>query len=135
MVFAKRDVITLSIDQIVSTNSTTETFMSAIPAGNMTPFNTSIVVDLGAYGVNGYTTRKRDQIPMIQPELNHTTIGALARTVDEYDFVLHPGDFAYADDWFYNYNNTYNFGDEPDVYESIVEVSEVRLSLCSRTWV
>ena len=55
----------------------------------MSPFNASIVVDLGAYGVNGYTTKKRDLIPLIQPELNHTTIGALANTVDDYDFVIH----------------------------------------------
>ncbi len=100
--------------------------MTALPAGDKSPFNASIVVDLGAYGVNGYTTKKRDQIPMIQPELNHTTIGALANTVDEYDFVIHPGDFAYADDWYYNYNNTYTFADEPNVYESIVEVCQTR---------
>jgi acid phosphatase len=112
----------LPVDQIVSTNSTTECFKSAIPAGDMTPFNASLGVDLGAYGVNGYTTKKRDLIPSIQPELRHTTIGALARTVDEYDFVLHLGDFAYADDWYYNYNNTYTFADEPNVYESIIEV-------------
>lgn len=81
--------------------------------------------------MNGYTTKKRDQIPLIQPELNHTTIGALANTVDDYDFVIHPGDFAYADDWFYNYNNTYTFADEPNVYESIIEVSLPKLLMVS----
>jgi hypothetical protein len=60
-----READSLSVDQIVSTNSTTDCFKSAIPAGDMTPFNASIVVDLGAYGVNGYTTKKRDLIPSI----------------------------------------------------------------------
>ena len=89
-------------------------------AGDMTPFNASIVIDMGAYGQNGYTTHKRDLIPSIQPELRHTTIGALARTVDEYDFVVHPGDFAYADDWYYN---TTNLLDEKNVFEAILEVT------------
>lgn len=88
-------------------------------AGDTTPFNAAIVVDLGVYGKNGYTTRKRSQIPFIEPELNHTTIGALANTVDEFDFVIHPGDFAYADDWYYSDDNLL---DEPQVYESIIEV-------------
>jgi hypothetical protein len=40
-----------------------------------------------------------DTIPNIQPALNHTTIGRLAQSVNNYEFVVHPGDFAYADDW------------------------------------
>lgn len=43
---------------------------------------------------------KRDTIPSIQPALNHTTIGQLADNIPDYEFVVHPGDFAYADDWF-----------------------------------
>ncbi len=88
-------------------------------AGDMTPFNANVVIDMGVYGQNGYYTHgKRSIIPTIQPELNHTTIGALARTIDEYDFVIHPGDFAYADDW--SYNST-NLLDEKNVFEAILE--------------
>ena len=82
--------------------------------------SSSIVVDLGVYGQNGYYTHgKRSLNPSVQPELNHTTIGALAATVDDYDFVIHPGDFAYADDWYYNQTNLL---DEKNVYEAIIEV-------------
>lgn len=30
---------------------------------------------------------------------DHTTIQELVRTADDFDFILHPGDFAYADHW------------------------------------
>lgn len=67
-----------------------------MPAGDFSPFNAAIVTDLGVYGQNGYYTHsKRSLSPTIQPELNHTTIGALASTVNDYDFVVHAGDFAY----------------------------------------
>lgn len=90
--------------KIDSTNSTTEFFLSGRVAGDKTPFTLNNVPDLGVYGEDGFTLptddkSKRDQIPQVQPALNHTTIGALARTVDNYELVLHPGDFAYADDW------------------------------------
>lgn len=75
----------------------------------------SVVIDLGVYGENGYTTMKRDTIPQVQPELDHATIGALARTVNEYEFVLHPGDFAYADDWY----------ETPSKYIEVPEASSV----------
>lgn len=117
------------VDKIESGNSTVDYFKSAISAGDMTAFNAAIVVDLGVYGQNGYYTSKRDLLQHIQPELKHTTIGALARTVDEYDFVVHPGDFAYADDWYYN---TTNLLDEANVYESIIEVCAA-LQFCIAT--
>lgn len=105
--------------KINSTNSTVEHFLSPRRVGTTTPFNMSVVIDLGVYGENGYTTEKRDTIPHVQPELNHSTIGALARTVDQYDFVLHPGDFAYADDWFETPSNLLN---GKNAYEAILEV-------------
>lgn len=105
--------------KINSTNSTVEHFLSPRSVGQATPFNMSVVIDLGVYGENGYTTTKRDAIPQIQPELNHSTIGALARTVDQYEFVLHPGDFAYADDWFETFSNLL---DGKNAYEAILEV-------------
>ncbi|CRG88456.1 acid phosphatase, putative [Talaromyces islandicus] len=86
--------------KIVSGNSTVGHFLSPRTPGDTTPFNMDVVIDLGVYGPDGFTVdNKRDTIPSTDPELNHTTIHRLAQTVDDYEFVLHPGDFAYADDW------------------------------------
>ena len=92
--------------RIVSTNSSVNHFLSPRTAGDKTAFTMDVVIDLGVYGKDGYTINqdvsKRDTIPTIDPSLNHTTISALANTVDDYEFVIHPGDFAYADDWYLN---------------------------------
>ena len=104
--------------KIVSTNSSVEDFFSPRAAGDKTPFNMDVVIDLGVYGADGFTTTKRDTIPHVQPELNHSTIGRLATTVDNYELVLHPGDFAYADDWF---ERAGNLLDGKDAYEAILE--------------
>lgn len=90
--------------KIDSTNSSTDFFMSGRSAGDRTPFTMNSIIDLGVYGEDGYTLpaddkSRRADIPQIQPSLNHTTIGALAKTIDKYEIILHPGDFAYADDW------------------------------------
>jgi acid phosphatase len=79
-----------------------------------------VVIDLGVYGKDGFTTssKKKDTIPVIEPELNHTTIGSLANTVDNYELVIHPGDFAYADDWYLKFANLF---DGKEAYESILE--------------
>jgi len=108
--------------KIVSTNSSVEHFVSPRTAGDRTPFTLSVVIDLGVYGVDGYTIQmdqtKRDTIPSIQPALNHTTIGRLATNIDDYEFVVHPGDFAYADDWFEKPKNVF---DGKNAYEAILE--------------
>lgn len=83
----------------------------------------SLVIDLGVYGDNGYTTTKREEIPAIQPALEHTTIGALARTINNYEFVIHPGDFAYADDWIKTLSDLLN---GKNAYEAILEVRDSR---------
>jgi hypothetical protein len=89
--------------RIISTNSTTSHFLSPRLPGDKTPFQLNAVIDLGVYGKDGYTIQqdlsKRDEIPFIDPSLNHTTIGRLASTIADYEFVLHPGDIGYADDW------------------------------------
>ncbi|KAK8129039.1 Metallo-dependent phosphatase [Apiospora sp. TS-2023a] len=95
--------------KIWSSNSTVEHFFSPRAPGDKTPFAVNAVVDLGVYGADGFTINmdetKRDEIPYIQPALNHTTIGAMAATVDDYELVLHPGDLAYADDWVCGYTS------------------------------
>jgi hypothetical protein len=108
--------------KIVSTNSSVEHFVSPRMAGDKTSFAISIVIDLGVYGADGFTIEmdqtKRDTIPSIQPSLNHTTIGRLADNINDYELVVHPGDFAYADDW---YLKPKNLLDGVDAYEAILE--------------
>ncbi|KAL4923184.1 purple acid phosphatase family protein [Aspergillus undulatus] len=108
--------------KIVSTNSSTDHFLSPRSPGDETPFSINAVIDLGVYGEDGFTiegdTSKRDTIPHIQPALNHTTIGRLANTVDDYEFIIHPGDFAYADDWFLSLDNLL---DGENAYQAILE--------------
>lgn len=108
--------------KIVSTNSSVEQFLSPRTPGDETPFNLSVVIDLGVYGTDGFTVdsskAKKDDIPSIEPDLNHTTIGRLAATVDDYDVVIHPGDFAYADDWYLRPKNLLH---GEDAYQAILE--------------
>ena len=108
--------------KIVSTNSSVEHFMSPRVAGDKTPFTMNAVIDMGVYGADGYTIKgdnsKRDTIPQIDPSLNHTTIDRLAQTVDKYEFVIHPGDLAYADDWF---EKPKNLLDGKNAFEAILE--------------
>jgi hypothetical protein len=77
--------------KVVSTNSTVSQFMSPRAAGDKTPFKMTTLADLGLYGMDGYTTTKRELIPAVDPVLNHTTIGRLANTVNDYEFIIHPG--------------------------------------------
>ncbi|KAL2870566.1 purple acid phosphatase family protein [Aspergillus lucknowensis] len=108
--------------KIVSTNSTVDHFLSPRTPGDKTPFSFNAVIDLGVYGEDGFTIAgdktKKDTIPSINPALNHTTIGRLANTVDDYEFVIHPGDFAYADDWFLTLDNLL---DGENAYQAILE--------------
>ncbi|GAP89791.1 putative acid phosphatase [Rosellinia necatrix] len=97
-------------------------FRAPRPAGSRDPFAFAAVVDLGVYGRDGYTIahdgRRRDAIPGVEPALNHTTIGRLAASADDYDFVVHPGDLAYADDWLLRPLNLF---DGVDAYDAILE--------------
>lgn len=86
--------------KIVSTNSSVEHFLSPRVPGDKTPFSINAIIDLGVYGADGFTIQgdqtKRDMIPSIDPSLNHSTIDRLAQTVDDYEFIIHPGDLAYG---------------------------------------
>jgi acid phosphatase type 7 len=89
--------------KIVSTNSTSDFFQTGRQAGDKTPFTMVTLADLGVVGPDGYTLNgdasKRDTIPQVDPSLEHTTISQLAKSVADYEFIIHPGDLAYADDW------------------------------------
>jgi len=96
--------------------------MSPRVAGDKTPFSINAIIDLGVYGQDGYTIKgdlsKRDTIPYIPPSLNHTTINRLAQTVDDYEFVIHPGDLGYADDWILRPKNLFH---GKDAFQAILE--------------
>ncbi|KAK0540349.1 hypothetical protein OC842_000537 [Tilletia horrida] len=105
--------------KINSTNSTVVPFQSPRQAGDSTPFTFSTVVDLGVFGKDGYTIKsaaERDNIPNIDPALNHTTIGE--PTCSAGLWLRLRGDLAYADDWFFN---TANLLDGTAAYEAILE--------------
>ncbi|GAB1201059.1 hypothetical protein APSETT444_010446 [Aspergillus pseudonomiae] len=80
------------------------------------------VIDLGVYGRVGYTVASdnvnRDNIPNMQPELKHTTVERLAKTVDDYEVIIHPGDFAYAEDWLLTPSNLLH---GKEAYQAILE--------------
>lgn len=110
--------------KIVSTNSSVESFFSPRTPGDKTPFTTSVVIDLGVYGTDGFTVdadgdpNSKFFIPEVDPSLNHTTIGRLADNFNDFEWVLHPGDFAYADDWYLDISN---LNDGTNAYEAILE--------------
>ncbi|KAK3371546.1 Metallo-dependent phosphatase-like protein [Lasiosphaeria ovina] len=108
--------------KIVSTNSTVGHFFSPRLPGDKTPFQMNAVIDLGVYGRDGYTIkadkRRRDDIPAVDPSLNHTTIHRLAQTINDYEFIVHPGDIGYADDWILK---AHNWFDGKDGYQAITE--------------
>ncbi|KYK59163.1 acid phosphatase [Drechmeria coniospora] len=108
--------------RIDSSNTTTQRFLSPRTAGDKTPFAMNAIIDLGVYGKDGYTiamdASKRDTIPGIPPSLNHTTIARLARTAGDYEFIIHPGDLAYADNWILNIGNLF---DGANAFQAILE--------------
>ena len=108
--------------KIVSTNSSVQHFFSPRVAGDTTPFTLNAVIDMGVYGADGYTIdmdmSKRSTIPTLDPSLNHTTIGRLFNTLNQYEFIIHPGDLAYADDW---YEKAHNILDGTNAFEAILE--------------
>lgn len=114
--------------KIDSTNSTTKSFKSAHAPGDDSSFVVNAVIDMGVYGADGYTTTKKRDIPYIPPSLTHSTIEQLVDSADQYDFVIHPGDFAYADDW---YLTPSNLLDEKDAYAAITELFYDQLSYVS----
>ncbi|KAL3965508.1 hypothetical protein ACCO45_002512 [Purpureocillium lilacinum] len=82
------------------------------------PFSINAIIDLGVYGQDGYTIKgdlsKRDTIPYIP--LRSTT--PPSTTVDDYEFVIHPGDLGYADDWILRPKNLFH---GKDAFQAILE--------------
>jgi hypothetical protein len=77
------------------------TFKTSKPAGDMTPYSIAVVVDLGTTGPEGlYTSAGKGVSPnnVLAPgEIN--TVQSLTSAVEQFEFLWHPGDIAYADYW------------------------------------
>lgn len=65
----------------------------------MTPYSTAVVVDMGTMGEYGLSSCLPKGIDYaLQPNETNTLQRLVAQKAD-YDFVIHPGDMAYADYW------------------------------------
>jgi hypothetical protein len=101
-------------------------FKTSKRAGDMTPYSIAVVVDMGTMGPEGlYTSAGKGVSPnnILAPgEIN--TIQSLTAAVDQFEFLWHPGDIAYADAWLkeelsgFEPNTT--IADGYKVYESIL---------------
>ncbi|KAF8307931.1 Metallo-dependent phosphatase [Clavulina sp. PMI_390] len=124
--------------KIDSTNSTVSSFKTARVRGDPTPFSAALVIDMGVFGPDGLSTRttsytnKSITYPLKPSE--HTTIQRLAAMKDQYEFVIHPGDFAYADAWYKEFNLGYINGSLADgaaMYQGLNEQFYDELSAVS----
>lgn len=109
----------------------TYSFQTSRPAGDQNPFRMGVVVDLGTMGPDGLSTKNGtgpDQSSVQPLDKNETnTIQSLNQFADAFEFLMHPGDMAYADYWvkmeIQNYIPGYVPGAPANVslYESILE--------------
>ncbi|KAK9350879.1 Metallo-dependent phosphatase-like protein [Lipomyces doorenjongii] len=79
------------------------TFTTARDSGDYTPYTVAVAVDLGVMGEMGLSTTSKGAISAN----DSTTIQSLARYIDGYEFLWHPGDIAYADYWLKEQIQTY----------------------------
>ncbi|OAA71078.1 metallophosphoesterase [Akanthomyces lecanii RCEF 1005] len=77
------------------------TFTTARAAGDAQPYSVAVVIDLGTMGRLGLTDHagKGARPENILKPGEKNTIDSLASTSAGWDFMLHPGDIAYADYW------------------------------------
>lgn len=77
------------------------TFKTSKPAGDMTPYSIAVVVDMGTMGPEGLYTSAGKGVAannILKPgEVN--TVQSLTSALDQFEFLWHPGDIAYADTW------------------------------------
>lgn len=79
-----------------SNTTTPYSFTTTREAGDMTEYTVAVVVDMGTFGPLGLSDNSSGT-PLMPGE--QTTITAMAKQLDQYEFVVHPGDLGYADAW------------------------------------
>lgn len=106
-------------------NATTPySFTTARLAGDMTPYTAGVVVDMGTFGALGLSTTVGTGAANPLRVNEQTTIAAMTQMINNYDFIVHAGDIAYADYWLkeeiQNYLPTTTTAQGAQVYESIL---------------
>jgi phosphodiesterase/alkaline phosphatase D-like protein len=80
-------------------NATTPyTFTTARAAGDSIPYTVGVVIDMGTFGALGLSSSIPAADNPLRPN-EQTTIAAMSEMINNYEFVVHPGDLAYADAW------------------------------------
>ena len=82
-----------------SNASTPYTFTTARLAGDPTPYTVGVVVDMGTFGALGLSDVVGSGTTNPLRVNEQTTIAALTEMIDNYEFMIHAGDIAYADYW------------------------------------
>ena len=81
-------------------NATTPySFTTSRAAGDMTPYTVAVIVDMGTFGALGLSDVVGNGAANPLRVNEQTTIAAMTELESEYDFIIHPGDIAYADYW------------------------------------
>lgn len=81
----------------VENDSEVYSFSTAKSPGTNEEFSFAVVIDLGTMGDLGLSDHGPEDNILAVGEQN--TMQSLQDLIDEYEFVLHPGDIAYADYW------------------------------------
>lgn len=107
-----------------SDDSEIYSFRTAKEAGDSEEFVFAAVVDLGTMGDLGLSeTTGQGAVGALAPG-ERNTILALQQNVDSFEFLLHPGDIAYADYWLkeeiQHYLSNTSISDGYKVYEQIL---------------
>lgn len=108
----------------VSNSFTNQTyhFKTARIEGDRSSHTVAMVADMGTFGSLGLSFNEKYPPALAPGEI--TTIQRLSTTLDQFDFLLHPGDFAYSDYWLKEELLGYlpfNLSTGPQVYEQINE--------------
>lgn len=106
-------------------NATTPySFTTARVAGDSSPYTVGVVIDLGTMGALGLSDVVGAGAANPLRVNEQTTITAVAEMIDNYEFMVHAGDIAYADYWLkeeiQNYLPTTTSEQGAAVYESIL---------------
>lgn len=92
-------------------------------AGDLTPYTLAVVVDMGTFGPLGLSTTTGVGAANPLKPGEQTTIQSISQQLNDFDFMVHPGDLAYADAWLKEEIQQYLPStpkvDYPTVYEHI----------------
>jgi len=103
--------------------TTPYSFTTARLAGDSTPFTIGVAADMGTFGVLGLSDHVGSGAAHPLRVHEQTTLTALTQKLDDYEFMVHAGDIAYADYWLQEEIDGYlpnNTAQGPMLYEQIL---------------